>query len=107
MRRNKICVCRLITLLVSLLYSPSVSAQTVLNFDDISAPLGSYAPMPPGYGGINWPSGTGVFREPHPQPPYFPQSHPNGVGLGIPVDVVAENIVTFIGGPKVFDGAYF
>ena len=80
-------------------------AQTVLTFDDVNTGFG-VVPIPAGYGGVSWAANMGLWG--FPQPPYDPQSPPNRVlfNLNGEGDVI-ESLVTFIGGPKVFDGAYF
>jgi hypothetical protein len=63
--------------------------------------------MPAGYGGVSWPTNMGFYGIS--EPPWNPQSSPNRVLFNLnPGDTgVFESIVTFIGGPKIFDGAYF
>jgi hypothetical protein len=84
----------------------SASAQTtVLNFDNLN-PGVSVIPMPAGYGGLNWAANIGIWGAS--QPPFNPQSAPNRALFNLSSESgVAESLVTFIAGPKVFDGAYF
>ena len=88
----------------------SIAQPIVLNFDDIPTPgQFSVAPMPAGYGGLNWDSNFGVWGLS--QPPYTPHSPPNRVVLnpnGGDIDYdIHESHTTFIGAPRIFDGAYF
>jgi hypothetical protein len=98
--------CQSIILLVTaLLYLPSyaiaIGPPTVLTFEGINT-----GPMPPGYGGVNWASNMGVWSDD--QPPFNPQSPPTRVLFNQNGEFgVAESLVSFIGGPKIFDGAYF
>ena len=63
--------------------------------------------MPPGYGGVSWPNNIGICTG------FSPSIHchvsPNRVlfNYNFPVLELHESLVTFIGGPKIFDGAYF
>jgi hypothetical protein len=94
-------------LLTALLYLPSyaLAAPTVLTFDDISAGSG-VVPMPAGYGFVNWAANIGVWGAS--QPPYNPQSSPNRVLFNLHSESgIAESLVTFNSGAKIFDGAYF
>jgi len=92
--------------LAALFFLPSYAvavAPTVLTFDDVAT---GGVPMPPGYGGVNWPNNVGIWG--FDQPPYTPQSPPNRVRFNYNGEEgVAETLVAFIGGPKIFDGAYF
>jgi PEP-CTERM motif len=54
---------------------------------------------------VNWADNMGLYSEP--QPPFVPQSPPNRVLFNLGPFGVGESVVTFIGGPQVFDGAYF
>jgi hypothetical protein len=93
--------------LTALLYLPSyaLAAPTVLTFDDINTG-GNVVPMPAGYGFVNWAANIGVWGES--QPPYNPQSSPNRVLFNLHGEGgVAESLVTFNSGAKIFDGAYF
>jgi hypothetical protein len=96
--------------LIALLYTPSnaiaVGPPTVLTFDDVATPGGNVVLMPPGYGGLNWASNMGVWG--YVQPPFNAQSPPNRVLFNFNGELgTVESLVTFIGGPKIFDGAYF
>src|SRR5262249_38878201 len=93
-----------ISLALGLTVMAAASAQTVLNFDDLVIPGGSAAvAFPPGYGGLNWPSNMEVVG---PFSGGIP-SLPNEVAFGHLTTGFGESDVTFINGPKVFDGAYF
>jgi hypothetical protein len=84
----------------------AVGPPTVLTFDDLD--LGTFlnVSIPPEYGGVSWPDNMGLYSPP--EPPYFPQSPPNRVLFNRYDELgVSESIVTFVGGPKIFDGAYF
>src|SRR3954466_3843878 len=83
----------------------TAGAQIVLNFDDVNS--GSIiTPMPGGYGGVNWPANVGIYGVP--QPPYNPQSSTNRAAFNLNFETgVAESLLTFSGGPKILDGAYF
>src|SRR3954447_22517077 len=99
--------------LTALLYLPSYAIaagpRTVLTFDDVAAPDFSVVQMPSGYGGVSWPNNVGLYGY-YQAGLYIPQSPPNRVLFSFNqygVGGLAETIVTFIGGPKIFDGAYF
>jgi hypothetical protein len=100
----------ILLVLTALLYFPSyviaVGPPIVLTFDDIVVPQFTVVPMPPGYGGVNWPNNMGIWSDV--QPPYNPQTPPNRVLFNFNDEAgFAESLVTFIGGTKIFDGAYF
>ena len=79
------------------------ASTVVLNFDDIP---GDVVPIPAGYGGVNWAPDMGVWSGF--QDPYNPSSPPTRVLFNVNNEIgVAESKVTFIGGPHIFDGAYF
>jgi hypothetical protein len=86
-------------------HAAAAAPPTVLTFDDINTPAGN-TPMPPGYGGLSWPINMGVSRGS--LPVYAPQSPPKFVLFDLNNDSGrVESLVTFISGPKIFDGAYF
>jgi hypothetical protein len=92
-------------LLVLVLLAVSASAGTVvLTFDDI-ATFENVVPMPSGYGGLNWDANFGVYGVS--QFPYTPESTPNRALTNNVTASYGESLATFIGGPEVFDGAYF
>ncbi len=77
----------------------------VLNFDDIPTG-GGVVQMPSGYGGLTWDQNIGVWG--WTQDPYNPSSFPNRVLFNYDGSSgVAESKASFIGGPQIFDGAYF
>jgi hypothetical protein len=93
----------------------SAAAPTVLNFDDLAANGPGGAPMPAGYGGIDWQGGNweylvcdnGPNQCPGPDPvvyPYQPHSFP----VMITVDSLSGLTMQFgfTGGPAVFNGAW-
>jgi hypothetical protein len=94
----------LILLLLALTAVVASAGTVVLNFDDID-PSGVVVQMPVGYGGLTWDSNIGVYG--WDQPPYNPQSPPNRVLFDLDEENVTESHASFIGGPQVFDGAYF
>lgn len=82
-------------------------SPTVLTFDDVVTDGLTPVLMPVGYGGVNWPSNVGVYGVDE-GPYYVPKSAPNRVLFNyFPPFEVPETIVSFIGGPKIFDGAFF
>src|SRR5262245_30434833 len=93
-----------VLLALSLTTATVNATQTVLMFDDVPTVLGIF-PIPAGYGGVNWAGNMGLFAEP--QPPFEPESGPNRVLFNLGPFGVGESLVTFIGGPQIFDGAYF
>jgi hypothetical protein len=100
----------ILLVLTVLLYLPSyasaVGPPTVLNFDDINTTSGVVS-MPSGYGGLSWPDSTGGWGFLG-NGLYSPLSPPNRVLFSRNHESgIAESVVTFIGGPKVFDGAFF
>lgn len=100
----------ILLVLTALLYLPSHATAAgppiVLTFDDVIVPSGNVVPIPLGYGGVSWPNNMGLWADD--QPPYDPKSPPNRILFNRNDETgVAENLVTFIGGPKIFDGAYF
>jgi hypothetical protein len=93
---------------IALLYLPSyaiaVGPPTVLTFDEYSIDI--QVPIPAGYGGVSWAFNMGIYGRP--EPPWYPKSGLNRVLFNVHQESgVTESIVTFIGGPKIFDGAYF
>lgn len=106
--RHPICFV-LISLVPSVLYLSSYATAagppTVLTFDDVSADTVTPVPIPPGYGGVNWAADMSIYGPS--QPPYDPESSPNRILFGGTRFSYEESQVTFIGGPKIFDGAYF
>ena len=97
---------RTVFFLAALFPSALFAAQTVLNFDDVSAPGPGVVSIPAGYGGVNWAVNMGIWG--FDQSPYLPQSPPNRVLFNRNFESgVAESLVSFINGPKIFDGAYF
>jgi hypothetical protein len=95
--------------LIALLYFPSyaiaVGPSTVLTFDDVNSGS-SVVPMPSGYGGVSWPNNIGIWG--YVQPPFNAQSPPNRVLFNFNGELgTVESLVAFIGGSKIFDGAYF
>jgi hypothetical protein len=78
------------------------AATVVLNFDDIPVGWGlNPHPMPEGYGGLSWSTNVGAYRES--VPPY---------NIELIFDLqslrsAAGGFASFLGGPEVFDGAYF
>jgi hypothetical protein len=100
----------ILLVLTALFYLPSyaiaVGPPTVLIFDDVTIIGNGVFPMPPGYGGLSWPNNMGLWS--FAQSPYNPQSPPNRVLFNYNNESgVSESLVTFVGGPKIFEGAYF
>jgi hypothetical protein len=104
--RLSIHISALFSSLLSVALCASIArAQTVLTFDEVNAGA-ALVPIPAGYGGVSWSNNMGIFG--FDQSPYIPQSLPNRVLFNLHDEVgVVESIVTFIGGPKAFVGAYF
>ena len=79
--------------------SSAIAAPIVLTFDDVAANPNPVAMS--GYGGLSWAGNMGIWGGS--QPPYNPQSSPNRVLFNLNFESgVAESLVSFNGGPKVF-----
>ena len=74
-----------------------ISAQTVLNFDDLTGA----AALPTNYGGLTWDAGWYYYDVP--QYPYTPESAPERVYAQFGANDLGFDFST----PTVFDGAYF
>jgi hypothetical protein len=95
----------------------SATAQTtIVGFDDLPVNTSFDNPMPTGYGGIDWQGADWyyltcgvVFNCPTPGPdpyPYTPHSFPGMATVGYDVNGTNLQQFGFVGGPKVFNGAW-
>jgi hypothetical protein len=95
-------VMRALPLLVALAFGlglPGQAEAVIVNFDD----LVGQAPVPDGYGGINW-GGVWAYYG-FDQPPYTPQSPPNRVYT--PQSGPGEYTFSFVTPNQHFGGAWF
>lgn len=82
----------------AILFASASASATVVTFDDLGGPDG--APVPAVYAGIEW--DPGWYQVVSEIPPYPPHSPPIRIA-----SATGESGFNFIGGDRVFDGAWF